>query len=163
MKLVCVSMWQPWATLLMLGLKTYETRSWSTSHRGLLGIHAAKRAIDVDTRSYFEDSGLREFIWDNHAFDVLGEYDGGHVHGALLGTVELITCKPTDAVYRPEPSWNAPFEDWPVPDVPLDYYLGDFTPGRFAWECSTPRIYTYHPSVRGQQGLFSVDVSEVPK
>lgn len=33
---------QPWATLVELGLKKVETRSWNTSYRGWLAIHAAK-------------------------------------------------------------------------------------------------------------------------
>ena len=37
-----LSIWQPWASLLIKGHKEYETRSWSTKHRGWLAIHAAK-------------------------------------------------------------------------------------------------------------------------
>jgi hypothetical protein len=33
---------QPWATLVAIGAKTIETRSWPTSYRGPLAIHAAK-------------------------------------------------------------------------------------------------------------------------
>lgn len=32
---------QPWASLIALGVKTIETRSWSTDYRGPLAIHAA--------------------------------------------------------------------------------------------------------------------------
>ncbi|MEH1786438.1 MAG: ASCH domain-containing protein [Nostoc sp.] len=41
-----ITLWQPWASLIPLGLKQYETRSWGTSYRGPLLIHAAKRPID---------------------------------------------------------------------------------------------------------------------
>lgn len=33
---------QPWASLVALGVKSVETRSWSTAYRGPLAIHAAK-------------------------------------------------------------------------------------------------------------------------
>jgi len=36
---------QPWASLIALGVKTIETRSWSTQYRGPLAIHAAKRPL----------------------------------------------------------------------------------------------------------------------
>lgn len=36
------SLTQPWATLVALGAKKIETRSWSTSYRGEILIHAAK-------------------------------------------------------------------------------------------------------------------------
>ena len=35
---------QPWATLVAIGAKKIETRSWSASYRGPLAIHAAARA-----------------------------------------------------------------------------------------------------------------------
>ena len=45
----CLSLVQPWATLLLSGAKRYETRCWSTSYRGLLGIHASRRwSADLD-------------------------------------------------------------------------------------------------------------------
>lgn len=33
---------QPWATLVVMGLKTIETRTWATDYRGPLFIHASK-------------------------------------------------------------------------------------------------------------------------
>ena len=37
-----LSLLQPWATLVVMGVKQIETRSWSTSYRGPLLIHASK-------------------------------------------------------------------------------------------------------------------------
>jgi hypothetical protein len=37
-----LSLTQPWATLVAIGAKTIETRSWATRYRGPLAIHAAK-------------------------------------------------------------------------------------------------------------------------
>jgi len=48
-----ISLWQPWATLVAIGAKQYETRSWSTKYRGLLAIHAAKRFDEVQ-KAYCE-------------------------------------------------------------------------------------------------------------
>lgn len=39
---------QPWASLIALGVKTIETRSWSTQYRGPLAIHAAARRSEPD-------------------------------------------------------------------------------------------------------------------
>ena len=44
-----LSLWQPWASLVALRVKTIETRSWSTSYRGPLAIHAAKRPVREKT------------------------------------------------------------------------------------------------------------------
>lgn len=36
--LCCLSLDQPWASLVAIGVKTIETRSWPTKHRGRIGI-----------------------------------------------------------------------------------------------------------------------------
>ena len=58
---------QSWASLIVQGVKRVENRSRSTSHRGLLAIHA----------------GLT---------DARGERDPQLVYGAVIGTVEVIDC-----------------------------------------------------------------------
>ena len=40
--MLCLSCTQPWATLVVTGAKLFETRSWTTTYRGPLMIHAAK-------------------------------------------------------------------------------------------------------------------------
>ena len=40
-----ITIWQPWAFLLAMGAKQYETRSWETAYRGPIAIHAAKRPV----------------------------------------------------------------------------------------------------------------------
>jgi hypothetical protein len=37
-----ISIQQPWASLIAIGAKRLETRSWSTNYRGLIAIHASK-------------------------------------------------------------------------------------------------------------------------
>lgn len=37
-----ISLWQPWATLIAIGAKHYETRSWNIHFRGEIAIHAAR-------------------------------------------------------------------------------------------------------------------------
>lgn len=38
----CISLHQPWATLIAIGAKQFETRDWTISYRGPIAIHAAK-------------------------------------------------------------------------------------------------------------------------
>lgn len=38
-----ITLWQPWASLIAIGAKKYETRSWKTNYRGPIAIHAAKK------------------------------------------------------------------------------------------------------------------------
>jgi hypothetical protein len=41
-----ITLHQPWATLVAIEQKKIETRSWPTSYRGPLAIHAAKTMPD---------------------------------------------------------------------------------------------------------------------
>jgi len=50
-----ITLWQPWASLMALGYKKIETRSWSTKYRGPLLIHAAKRKLDLLAADFLAD------------------------------------------------------------------------------------------------------------
>jgi len=63
---------QPWAFLIVKGIKPVENRDWQTSHRGLLLIHAGQ--------SYDPQPDLeREFGIDPKRL----------IYGAVIGSVEL--------------------------------------------------------------------------
>jgi len=47
-----LSVRQPWAHLLVHGLKTVEVRTWSTDHRGRLLIHASAKRDDEAFRRF---------------------------------------------------------------------------------------------------------------
>lgn len=68
-----LSVRQPWASLIVCGLKTVEIRTWSTTYRGQLYIHASKSQDDV---------AMNRFQLDTPPM------------GALLGTVELVDVQP---------------------------------------------------------------------
>lgn len=44
----CISMHQPWASLLVAGIKKHEGRTWYTSHRGRLWIAATSKPVEMD-------------------------------------------------------------------------------------------------------------------
>lgn len=66
---------QPWATLIMQGIKDREYRSWATPYRGRLAIHAGQ-ALDLD------------------GYEQIGRLPGRDATGALLGTVMLMDVRP---------------------------------------------------------------------
>lgn len=39
----CLTVWEPYASLIAKSIKKIETRSWTTKYRGDIAIHAAKR------------------------------------------------------------------------------------------------------------------------
>lgn len=72
-----LSIRQPWAELILQGRKTMELRTWSTTYRGPIAIHAAQRYKEAYCRLYGLDP------------DQL-------VRGALVGTVEIVEVVPLD-------------------------------------------------------------------
>lgn len=64
---------QPFASLIINGYKKYEFRSWKTSYRGELYIHAGK--------------GL-----DKKRLDMVKEYNLDYPKGYIIGKVNLVDC-----------------------------------------------------------------------
>lgn len=132
----CISVIQPWSALIMSGAKRYETRSWHTSHRGLLAIHAS--------RSFPE--AARQLCLDEPYGYLLRQAGFQHytdlVRGVLLGTVELIECVPTEEV---------------LPHLDQgDTRLGNFSAGRWAWRLANPQSLARPVPWSGRLGLFDI-------
>jgi hypothetical protein len=82
-----LSVKQPWAALVVHGLKTIEVRRWQTARRGPILIHAARVPDD------------RPEGWDLVTTDELHEL--AQLRGGLIGSVNLIEC----VTYRDLPSF----------------------------------------------------------
>lgn len=52
---------QPWATLVAIGAKRVETRSWSTNYRGPIAIHAAK-GFPPEARALCDEEPFRSCL-----------------------------------------------------------------------------------------------------
>ena len=133
-----LSVWQPYASLLMSGEKEFETRSWSTAYRGPLAI------CSTMTNPYQVVSGLAAYT-----AKVIGE----KLHGTeldklplgyVLGIVELINCIPItrEFVEKLKVSEEA---------------LGNFKAGHFAWCFGKRKLLRRPVPVKGRQGLWTLE------
>ncbi len=140
-----ISLWQPWASLWCSERKVHETRHWSIQHRGWLVVHAARRLETLEP--------------DDPIYEILEDEFGGHwamdlPRGALIGMVNIVSCKRTEDVFGPRDTWSLAQQE--------DYECGDFSPDRFAWERHEFRRFDQPIPYRGQQGLFSVPNAVLP-
>lgn len=71
-----LSLHQPWASLVAWGIKTIETRSWQTSYRGPLLIHAAKTTAGIDSLPG-DCEGKTEAGW---TYGYIGPYQAAYCH-----------------------------------------------------------------------------------
>ena len=127
-----LSLTQPWATLIMIGLKNFETRSWDTKHRGPLQIHASA-TIDRAGRKLWDTDPVIKLMREH---DMLGEFDA-LPRGAILGEVILHGTMPTEAVKEKD---REPY--------------GDFSAGRFAWLLLVTKRFKTPIPCKGQLGLW---------
>jgi len=90
---MCMSMHQPWASLLVNGIKQHEGRTWYTPFRGRLWIHAAsKQPDDVDITEM--ESFYKLFYSDK---DI--KCPSSYPTSCLLGYVDLVDCLSSD-IYK---------------------------------------------------------------
>ncbi|NXI39168.1 TRIP4 protein, partial [Galbula dea] len=81
----CLSMHQPWASLLVRGIKRVEGRTWYTSHRGRLWIAATAKRPSPQEISELEAT-YRMLLQK----DV--EFPSDYPSGCLLGCVDVTDC-----------------------------------------------------------------------
>ena len=103
-----LSIIEPWATLIASKQKYIETRSWKTSYRGELYIHASKKHINI------KDTKIQELL-------------------KLLPTQEMnygkivCKCQLVDCIYMDEKFINE------IKQNQQEYMCGDYQIGRYAW------------------------------
>ena len=122
---------QPWATLVALGLKRYETRSWDTGYRGLVAIHAAKKFPRDAQRLSQAEPFLTATNRPPDEFP----------RGVILCIVRVLSSVPTMNITPPE-------------SPELDF--GDFGPGRYAWVLKSVLLFGNPIPCRGMLGLWAL-------
>lgn len=83
--MLALSIRQPWATLIMRGVKDIENRNWRTPVRGRVLVHAAKGC----TRQEFEDA--LDFASYALGQEVIGTLEK-MPRGGIIGSVEIVDC-----------------------------------------------------------------------
>ena len=128
-----LSMWQPWASLVIDGRKKIETRSWRAPAWLIgvdLAIHATKGNCDKDLA---EECG-----YDLRVFPL----------GAILGVVRVDRCQQfTQEFYDDITLLSSD------PHYPEGKY-GDFYPGRWGWFVTVIEKFPTPYPQRGAQGIF---------
>jgi hypothetical protein len=132
-----ISLWQPWASAIIAGVKSYETRGWKTAHRGPILIHAAKHWSPA----------LAAFL--NEAQDRGALPDGDYPRGALLGAVKIESCEAVEVVR--------------LRIGPIERLLGDYRDGRQAWQLSAPVQLARPIYYCGAQRIFNVPDEILPE
>ncbi|CAK7341105.1 unnamed protein product [Dovyalis caffra] len=135
----CLTMHQPWASLLVYGIKRIEGRSWTAPIRGRLWIHAASKVPEEDTIKAMEDF-YREIYAVNGITDI--QFPEHYPVSKLLGCVEVVGCVRCEELA----SWEA---------VPEGVRLEGQTD--FCWLCEQPQKLLVPFDMRGYQGVYNLE------
>ncbi len=127
-----ISLWQPWATLIAIGAKTFETRGWHANYAGPVAIHAAKKdgMLSADGEKACAEFFKRAAL----------PLDLRKIpHGAIIAVCYIAACYETD----PKNGWTegdgfARLAYGPTIEFP-ERYFGDYSPNRFAWKLEDVR------------------------
>lgn len=136
---------QPWASLVMIGDKLIETRSWPTSYRGSLLIHAGKTYADM-TKADFNDLCRSEPF--AACLKAAGFRSPGELPlGAIVGAVDLTRCSEFNTKNTAGLSAQ-------------ERAFGNFAPGRFGYKLENPRQLLTPIPARGYQQLWNWQETE---
>lgn len=128
-----LSLDQPYATAVALGLKRFETRSWATKYRGPLAIHATDR----------KPKPMSDFV---------GLYLDSHEplpRGVIVATCQLTACE----LMTPELiAWALGGQER---TLALELELGIWKPGRYAFALSDVARVEPGISAKGRQRIWN--------
>ena len=117
---------QPWASLIMAGLKEYEFRSWKTNYRGEILIHAGK-TIDREA-----GKRLKKYLPDKLPT------------GKILGKVELMNCSKVTPQFLSE-----------LRKINPDIYAKSVFKEEYAWNIKVLEKFDEPIETKGKLGLWN--------
>ncbi len=126
-----LSLTEPWATLIKEKKKFVETRSWRTSYRGELYIHASATKISKECLENKEFMKLVEGIPLNY----------GNI---------ICKCRLVDCVYMTEEY----VREMKI-ENPQEYLCGEYAVGRYAWILEDIEVLNKPIPVKGHLGIWN--------
>lgn len=125
----CLSLTQPYASLIALGHKRVETRDWRVSYRGPIAIHASKGF----------PKWAQEFAMEQWSHGLLPGPLGLPL-GAVVATANLVRIEKTEVL-------STALSD-------KELYFGDYGPCRYGWMLEDVKPLPVPIPARGMLGLW---------
>lgn len=134
-----LSLLQPWASLVVMGVKQIETRSWQTAYRGPLLIHASKgKAGEL----FAHEPPFKKYITD------FKQLPFGYIIGRVTLS-DVIRIGTGELSHTPDAVLNRLTME--------EKAFGDYTPGRFAWLLQDPVKFKKPVPAKGSLILWEFD------
>ena len=135
-QLKAISLWQPWASLWVAQMKINETRSWATSYKGPLAVHAAR----------YESAELKLMCNEEPFKTALRELGFTSFlqlpRGCIIGICDGVECFSTTTAWRDQ--------------TKLEIVFGDWSHGRHYWHPKNMRMLKEPLRCMGAQSIWNV-------
>ena len=126
-----LSLTQPYASLIKYGYKKIETRSWKTSYRGKIYIHASSTKIP---KKYNDKKEVMDLVKDKNI-----EY------GRIICCCDLVDCKLMTEEFINDLKKNNYTE----------YICGEYEVGRYAWILENIKVLECPIEAKGHLGIWN--------
>jgi hypothetical protein len=140
-----LSIWNPYAILLVGGFKLNETRPFPCP-QAIVGQRlyiASTKVITPAQRTLFADESFQSYYRETGLPDKLEDMKNGF----LIGSVLIHSSDPYDEEI------DDPTEE--------EMLYGDYRPGRYVWRTRDPEMLDEPVPVRGQQGIWNLHAATV--
>lgn len=152
-----ITLQQPWATLVAIGAKRIETRSWRTAYRGPLVITASKRWPKKAQMIALSSPFIEQLNKANYLPDI--------PLGVIVATCKLVDCLPMEAhICLP-----GIFDEYPNLNTSMERAFGDFNVidlhngrRRWAFVLTEVRRISRPVHVKGGLGLWEFESAGAP-
>ena len=145
---------QPWASLVAVGQKHIETRSWRVPYRGLVAIHAGKGLADMTELEYLRLCGSEPF---RAALRPHYAQPTDLPRGAIVAVAELEECVSTlslsGSLFWTTPQGRPYAAGW---HEGHEQAFGNYGPNRYGWLLANVRRLATPIPARGTLGLWEV-------
>lgn len=128
-----ISILQPWATLIAVGAKRIETRSWATKYRGPLAIHASK-GLPKEGIPVIAVTEAQRLAKADRFLDL--------PRGVVIATCNMVDCIQIG-------------DEFPGTISDQEYAFGDYEYGRYAWILEDVRPLPEPVPAKGMLGLWN--------
>ena len=133
MKVHCLTISEPWASLIASGNKTTENRCWKTNYRGPLAIHAGSGTQYLTKKQ-------------------LADYPTGHV----IAVANLVACHDIYTIrHRAESAWLSGWKPDGCKSTWAEIAAHEFTEGPWCWILEDVRKLKTPKPIAGKQGIWT--------
>ncbi len=134
-----ITLWQPYAQLIAVGAKKFETRSWPTKYRGRIAIHAAKAVHypSPEVKEIMKELGLK-----------MSELD----YGKVVCTANLVDCvEMGEVLIKGMNVLASQFKQ-----ARHELTCGGWSVGRYAWKLEDIKVLDTPLAIKGSQQMWTL-------